>query len=294
MRPDPWMDGPPRRFLLATDLSARCDRALDRSVQLAGEWGAELVALTVMEPGPLAAPAAAWLADEGEAGGERLARRMLQRELARSDVPAVVELAQGKVTDAIRERAQVHGCPLVVLGLARDEPFGRLLAGSTAENLARPAAPMLLVVRHRPQAPYRKVLVATDFSEASRHALQAALKLFPQSAVVLYHAYEPAFSGLVQDAAQLAAVRDVERQQMPAFLAATPLLQQERARIRPVVEGGAPERVAARYLRDHDIPLAVIGTKGRSGVADLLLGSAASTLLQWLPSDVLLVRRPPG
>lgn len=39
---------PPARLLLATDLSARCDRALDRAAQLAGEWHAELVALNVL------------------------------------------------------------------------------------------------------------------------------------------------------------------------------------------------------------------------------------------------------
>lgn len=43
------MNGPPMRILLATDLSARCDRALDRAAQLAAEWGAELIALKVVE-----------------------------------------------------------------------------------------------------------------------------------------------------------------------------------------------------------------------------------------------------
>ena len=41
----------PATILFATDLSSRCDRALDRSLMLAKQWGAHLVALTVVEPG---------------------------------------------------------------------------------------------------------------------------------------------------------------------------------------------------------------------------------------------------
>src|SRR3546814_17940269 len=40
---------PPTRILVATDLSCRCDRALDRAVALAQQWAAELVAVAVME-----------------------------------------------------------------------------------------------------------------------------------------------------------------------------------------------------------------------------------------------------
>jgi len=38
-----WMQGPPKAILLATDLSARCDRALDRAALLASEWQAQLI-----------------------------------------------------------------------------------------------------------------------------------------------------------------------------------------------------------------------------------------------------------
>ncbi len=40
---------PPKRILLATDLSARGDRALDRATQLASLWGAELAVVHALE-----------------------------------------------------------------------------------------------------------------------------------------------------------------------------------------------------------------------------------------------------
>src|SRR5690606_5948022 len=39
----------PSTILLATDLSARCDRALDRAAMLASQWHAELVVLHAIE-----------------------------------------------------------------------------------------------------------------------------------------------------------------------------------------------------------------------------------------------------
>jgi nucleotide-binding universal stress UspA family protein len=39
---------PARRIVLATDLSCRCDRAVDRAVALADAWAAELLAVAVV------------------------------------------------------------------------------------------------------------------------------------------------------------------------------------------------------------------------------------------------------
>jgi len=44
-----WMGGPPKKILLATDLSSRCDRALDRAAALAARWQSALVVLHVLE-----------------------------------------------------------------------------------------------------------------------------------------------------------------------------------------------------------------------------------------------------
>jgi nucleotide-binding universal stress UspA family protein len=53
-----WMHGPPTKILLATDLSHRCDRALDRATALAAQWQSALIILHVLEkfdPGTLEA-----------------------------------------------------------------------------------------------------------------------------------------------------------------------------------------------------------------------------------------------
>ncbi len=78
---------------------------------------------------------------------------------------------------------------LVVAAVSRNETLGRLLLGSTIEQVARALTVPLLVVRRRVRGSYRRVLVATDFSASSRLAWQAAVRLFPQADLTIYHAH---------------------------------------------------------------------------------------------------------
>ncbi len=265
--------GRPRRLLLATDLSARCDRALDRAALLAREWGAELLALNVLEP---VAPdqALAWLAGADEASLDIAARRQLARDLAGIDVRVTVRTARGGDA-AAAIRAAADDCGLVVTGVARDETLGRFLLGSTVAKLARSLPQPLLVVRQRPRGPYRRIVIATDFSAPSAHALREAVRLFPDCELILYHASESA-SG--------------DGEACAAFLAGSGLAAAVLARIRVVVEQGAPESVLATHVRDNDVDLVVLGSQGRSGLMGVLIGSVAARLLDWVPCDTLLVR----
>lgn len=282
----------PRRLLLATDLSARCDRALDRAAQLAGEWQAELLALNVVAPTASPDQTLAWIRGAGDEALLRVARQRLARDLAAVDIPATLHLVRSEDAGAaIRQTAASTHSGLVVTAVSRNETLGRLFLGSTVENLARSLPQPLLVVHNRATGPYRRILVASDFSESSRHALVSALHLFPRRELVLYHAHALAMSGLSDALSHASACGGAGKAECAAFIAATPL--PEEAKLRPVVECGAIESTLTRYVREHDIDLVVVGSQGRSGLMGLLLGSTAARLLDWLPCDTLLLRAPP-
>lgn len=287
-----WMQGPPRRMLLATDLSARCDRALDRAVQFAREWQSELVVMTVVEtperPDPLAVPV--WPPVEDDATRLRLAQRQLERDAAGLGVPARVRIAHGNAARAIGRTADDDGCGVIVTGMARNEPFGRLLLGSTVEQLARRAAQPVLVVRNRVHGAYRRVLVATDFSDASRHALHAAARLFADRELILYHAH--AVPTAADAAARARSRHDIESGECAEFIAGSDLPAEVRARLRVVIEGAGLELALGPFVREHEVDLAVLGTQGRTGLMNVLLGSVAARLLHWLPCDTMIVRQP--
>jgi len=278
----------PESIVLATDLSARCDRALDRSAQLAAQWGARLVALNVLDPVALPDQALAWASGASDDELMHMARQELARDLAGLDVQAQPRIVRSSdPATAIAQAAKAIRAGLVVTGVARNEPLGRFLLGSTVEQLARVLQPPLLVVRNRARRPYRRVLVATDFSAASLQALHTSACLFAGADLGVYHAHEAPLSGLAEvdarDAGLLAA-----RQRCAAFVADSGL--SATLRLQTVVERGAVASALPRHVREHQIDLVAVGAKGGGSLRDLLLGNTVAELLQWLPCDTLLVR----
>jgi nucleotide-binding universal stress UspA family protein len=290
-----WMEGPPRAILLATDLSARCDRAFDRAVSLATGWQARLVVLHVMEeqaPGARVGvePVPSWRRPQDP---QRVAEARIRSELREIEPDLAVVIERGEVVDAIRRTAEAHHCGLVVAGVARDEALGRLALGSTVARLVRGSAVPVLVVRERGLRRYRDVVVATDFSESSRHALEAAVRFFPRQAFTLFNAYDAPLAGLVSDATafhaqfRAGAVQDCE-----AFLAAADLGGWPGPKPRILVEYGEPDRLLYDYVREEDVDLVALGTHGRSALFEVLIGGVAQRLLATLPCDTLVVRDP--
>lgn len=279
----------PHRLLLATDLSARCDRPLDRAAQLAGEWQAEMVALNVLDPAASPDQALAWISGASDEQLLHVARQQLAHDLAAANVPATLRLVRSEdASVAIRETAASTQSDLVVTGVSSNERLGRFLLGSTVENLARSLSQTLLVVRKRTHGPYRRIVVASDFSASSRHALLTAARLFPDRELILYHAHAVAMSGLADASSNRGVCVGSEETEYAAFMAATVFPQN--VKVHPVVECGAIESSLTRYVREHDIDLVVMGNHGRSGLMSLLLGSTAAKLLDWLPCDTMLVR----
>ena len=281
----------PARLLLATDLSARCDRALDRAVQLAGQWHADLVALNILEFSQAPDMALTW-AYGNEENNLQIAQRQLQQDIAGLPVRLSARIAQGDVAISIRETAVKDNCGLIVTGMARSETFGRFLPGSTVEKLARMVSLPLLVVRTRPHGAYRRILVATDFSDSSRHALHAAIRFFPDNELVLYHVHNTPLSGSMDESAGSRPAEHIVYPEYESFLDACDLTADMRRRLKFVAEDGALETALTHYIRTHGVDLVVMGTHGRSGLMSILLGSAAARLLDWLPCDTLIVRDP--
>ncbi|ACO80610.1 Usp-like protein [Azotobacter vinelandii CA] len=283
-------DATPRHLLLATDFSARCDRALDRAAQLTGEWQAELVALNVLAP---TAPdqALAWASGENEEQLLHMARKQLARDLAAMPVPATLRIVHGSdAAAAIRDTATAIQADLVITGVSCSEALGRLLLGSTVENLARSLPQPLLVVHDRARQAYRRILVASDFSESSRHALLTTARLFPGRELILYHAYASPLAGLADAPPSPGDGIVAKESECAAFLAASAL--PAGVKVRPVIEYGPVESTLTRYVREHEIELVALGSHGGSRIMSLLLGSTAAKLLDWLPCDTLLVREP--
>jgi nucleotide-binding universal stress UspA family protein len=282
----------PRTILLATDLSARCDRALDRAVLLSGEWEARLVVLHVIEGGPDAAAMLDARPGAGAPDPVAVARRQLIRDVGTVAEAATLVIEEGRPADGILRVAHAEGAEVIVLGIARDELLGRYALGTTVDRLLRGAPAPLLIVEARARAPYRHVVVATDFSDSSRHALETAARIFPARRMTVFHAFEATMEGFIPDVsayrreARAAAIAEGMR-----FIAAS-ALPDGMAEPELHVEQGEPAGLLRTYVRGGDADLVVLGSHGRSAIFEIFIGSVAKRILDHLPCDALLVREP--
>lgn len=279
----------PQRVLLATDLSARCDRALDRAALLAQAWQAALVAVNVLDLDHTPDQILAWASGASEADLRQLALHELRRNTVDVTVPMSLRVERGgEPADVIARVAEEEKADLIVSSVARNEVLGRFLLGSTVEQLARSVSQPLLVVRQRARQPYRRIVVATDLSRAPQQGLQLAAHLFPGVPLQLYHAHEAPLSGLADRMADAQTVSVMAQQACEALLAQTTLPPDTTVTIH--CERGAVTGTLPSFVRRQEVDLVVLGVQGQPGLMRALLGSTALRLLQWLPCDVLLVR----
>jgi nucleotide-binding universal stress UspA family protein len=279
-----------KRLLAATDLSPRSDRALERAARLARQWGAELVALHVVDDD---LPAS--LAERRRGEAELEIRRHLAALPDPGGLKAVVAVVYGQDFAEIIRAAEERDVDLVALGTHREgSPLRDVFVGTTVERVLRHGNRPVLLVRDRAPEPYRQIVVAVDFSVYSRRALEFALRFAPDGEFHVVHAYDVPFSGFLgadprgePSRRQARAFEQMATGEMDAFLAG---FGDPRPRVARVVRQGEVTGVVAGEVERLRAQLLVVGTHGRTGVAHALLGSVAGSLLKHPPCDVLAVR----
>lgn len=282
-----------KRFLLATDLSARSDRALDRSLQLAALHNAHLTVLHVIDE-DLPHEVQIQLADGAETQIETLVANAGSSRAF--DISVCVTAGREHLT--IIDAAERDGCDLVILGRHRDETTDRPLRGTTMERVLRQGQTPVLVVTDRTDGPYENAMIGVDFSVFSRIAVKVGLALAPGADFHFVHAFQVPFEGFLSSGAMRGEVRRdretmlsrIVDEEMDGLLREAGPDAAENRKLHRVIRSGEVVSVlrseAARVRPD----LMVIGTHGRVGIAHALLGSVAENLLNQPPCDVLAVK----
>jgi nucleotide-binding universal stress UspA family protein len=280
-------------ILLATDLGAQGDRALDRAVIMARTLRVPLIAVHVLEPGAHGAAVGAPTWRRMSEDHRAWARYRLGLDLDGAGIPADIRVESGDAAEQILQVAHASGCGLVVTGVGRNESLGRLLLGSTVRKLVRQLAVPVLVVKSRPHGPYPKAIVATDFSPESGHALRRAAALLPGTPLALFHACDTVL-GMPGDAARAPEPlqRDLDNE-MRRFLDGLAGLPPG-VPASTVVQYGEPETVLSEYVFQARCDLVIAGAQRMKGIMGAMVGSVAERLLEALPSDVMLVPGQPG
>ena len=139
----------------------------------------------------------------------------------------------------------------------------------------------------------KRILVPTDFSETSEAALRYGVELARRFKARLYLLHVPEHPG--QAAAAEYPIGIFETMQNAAHDRLWHLLSDAETReLKPecAMRIGAPADEIVRHAREHEVDLIVMGTHGRQGIARVLIGSVAETVVRKAPCPVLTVHHP--
>ncbi|QTD55792.1 universal stress protein [Parasphingorhabdus cellanae] len=269
-------------ILLATDMTARCDRAFDRALMLAKIWGTRLIVVHVLDP------------KQAKKKGlvPKEARTQLEDELPETDVDVQFIIEMGNIGELVIETAKRERCGLIVTGVAHYDGFSDVFLGSPVDHIVRHAHVPVLIIKRKPINPYGNILVATDFSDCSMTALNTAAELFPEVPLHLVHAYNVPYSGWLKSDQVAKDIGSEEAKSMERFLAQTTINNAAFKGLVTSSEKGELGVVLFNKIKEVKSDLVVLGTHGKSGFMRASMGNNARVLLGWLKQDVMMVRDP--
>ncbi|MCU0838569.1 MAG: universal stress protein [Rhodospirillales bacterium] len=281
-----------KSILIASDLSARSDRAFERAATLASQHQAHLVVLHVVDEEQRPSVIDHLIREARIALESDVAARMARLQAA-ADIEVRVEVGRD-FADIIRCADDIHA-EIVVLGTHRTSSLADLFRGSTAELVLRRGRLPVLLVKAPCHRPYERVLVAVDFSIFSRSAVEMAVRVAPAARIQLLHVFHVPFEAFIdnrdtrdelrqQHLNRLNAMIDEEMNRL-AGMALEPMSPFER-----IVRQGDIRPAIQEEVARVEADLLVVGTHGRTGVGHALLGSIAEDLLRSPPCDVLAVK----
>ena len=275
-----------------------------------GGWGLNWVAtlpfvkppkVTVLHVLDVAALRAPFLSQPVMAGTERYFQEEIQRmetrsaktlkeateELAALRLKGRVLKVQGAVAPTILKRAPKRD-GLLVVGSQGLDALDRFMLGSVSTNLIHHAICPVLVVKGE-AAPLRRIILATDGSNASAKALAFVLAKFSPNRsagkggrvpihVSVVHVMPPVKYPGLEEANRKLLDLIVQKLVKAGFTA------------EPLCKFGKPAEEIMQVASTQHADLIVMGAKGLGAVARFLLGSVSTRVVQQANCSVLVVR----
>ena len=136
---------------------------------------------------------------------------------------------------------------------------------------------------------FENILFATDFSAAAAHAVPFVKNIARhfQSDLVALHVKPPVVNPMTQPTtwqADIVAARVFDKKHRDELLDTFAGINTE-----VMIEEGEIQSCLQSAIEKHDTDLVIIATRGRTGVAKVLLGSVAEEIFRTLPCPVLTV-----
>lgn len=289
------------KILVALDFGTASLEALRQARTLAHETGAVLAACHVL---PSMADLSAFFPERALSNAEDTAPEDAEvqkglAERARSELGLELNqifIERGSAYAEIVRRAEAWQADFIVMGSHGRTGLSRAVLGSVAERVVQHAPCSVLIAR--PITQPGTVLVATDLSDPSLPAIAAGMAEAKRrnarlKVVSVFEWAAPLaipFTGVM---GTLPALPDGEAQAQ-ARETLRQMLQDAVTRAGAVAEArvldGSPASEIVAHAEEISAELVVVGTRGRTGLARLALGSVAERVIRSASCSVLAVR----
>ena len=280
-----------KKILVATDFSERSDRALRRAVLLAKQNSAGLSLIHVVDNDPLPK-----MVESQRSSATRLLSEMVASVRDVDGLECESEVIVATPFSGICKAADDFKPDLLVLGPHRRQILRDVFIGTTAERVVRTASCPVLMANATPAGPYRNVLLTTDLSDASSSSIQRyeGLGIGRQTRSSVVYFFPAPVAGLVMSHAISKEDREqfLKRDSEEASLALSHFLSGLKLDPAEHFVRHSAANAAHGILAMGDelaADLIVVGTRGKSGIEQVLLGSVAEKVIKSAEVDVLAI-----
>jgi nucleotide-binding universal stress UspA family protein len=290
-----------RSIVVPTDFSALANAAAARAATLARLDLAALHVVHAVTFPLLVNPYEYSVPADLEENVRRAAREKLEQTRKTIETQGVSTVT-AEVADspdpvaAIGQAARAHAADLVVMGTHGRRGLQHAFLGSVTERALRTLDVPVLAVKEDAETaaePIAKIALAVDFSPHSDLAVETAAGLAARlsASVDVIHALDlPVDFAPYRSAAGAELARAIESDASARLANIRKQLEQRGIRVETHCRRGQPDAVIAAVARETGCQLIAMGTRGRSGLSHILLGSVAERTLRAAPCSVLCVK----
>lgn len=289
-----------QQIVVGVDFSPNSRQAIREAVRLRRDAHTGVVAVHIMEKSLVED-----LKKHAKMTEEEIQRQAESRlahwlaEILGSDHGVASEAVVGHPFEGIMSAVDRHQADLLVLG-SRGLEAATGHPGAVASKCIRKTPINVLLVRRAHDGPFRRVVACLEFTETSARALDCAMAVAAADSAICealhihvplvlgdlaLDPFPPSESVRLHDSRHLAA-----REEFEAFLAEHGQPRDGATAIANFQTAASPTDGIIDHLRESKADLAVLGTRGRSGLRAFLLGTTAERLVHEAPCSLLVVK----
>ncbi len=283
-----------KKVIIATDFSKHAEYALKRAILLAKSHDIKLELIHVLKQ--------PWPANfvQFSAKDQQMKLLKLEKNLEEKLQGLVKQFSfthsvntsvlLGRAADEVIRFMQDNQGDLIIAGAHGQYYTSDYVLGTTSGDIVRQGNTPVLLIKKEPSFSYNKILIATDFSEASKKAVEFAFQCFPEARFQLLHIVDIYYR-------QFLNIDDVGKNErnnptkdifkkLDEFLKGCKVKPEK---FEKKIIGGYLADAIIMQSKNWAADLLVFGTQGRSKLHYFLMGSVAKRLLQLSNIDMLAV-----